>query len=56
LRFEKFAYDPYTGVHQTCMLIRADGLFRTEQQQHERTGPATVPKLRAPDGMPDMSG
>lgn len=56
LRFEKFAYNQYTGVQQTCMLIRADGLFRTEQQQHERTGPATVPKLRDPDGMPDMSG
>jgi VWFA-related protein len=56
LRFEKLAYDRYTGVQQTCMLIRADGRFRTEQQQHERTGPATVPKLRSPDGMPDMSG
>jgi VWFA-related protein len=56
LRFEKFAYDQYTGVQQICMLIRADGRFRTEQQQHERTRPATVPKLRSPDGMPDMSG
>ncbi len=56
LRFEKFSYDQYAGVQETCMLIRADGRIRTEQQQHERTGPATVPKLRAPDGMPDMSG
>jgi VWFA-related protein len=56
LRFEKLAYDQYTGVQQTCMLIRADGRFRTEQQQHERTGPATVPRMRMPDGMPDMSG
>jgi VWFA-related protein len=56
LRFEKSAYDQYTGFQQTCMLIRADGRIRTEQQQHERTGPATVPKLRSPDGMPDMSG
>jgi VWFA-related protein len=56
LRFEKFAYDQYTGVQQTCMLIRADGRFRTEEQQHERAGPATVPQQRVPDGMPDMTG
>ena len=56
LRFQEFAYDQYTGVQQTCMLIRADGRVRMEQQQQERTGPATVPKLRSPDGMPDMSG
>ena len=56
LRFEKSAYNQYTGFQQTCMLISSDGRVRVEQQQQERTGPPTVPKLRAPDGMPDMSG
>jgi VWFA-related protein len=57
LRFEKSVYDRYTGVQQTCILIRADGRFRVEEQQQERNDrPVIVPVLRTPDGMPDLGG
>jgi len=57
LRFEKSVYDQYTGVQQTCMLIRADGRFRVEETQQERIDRSImVPVQRVPDGMPDMTG
>ncbi len=52
LRFEKSAYDQYTGFEQTCMLIRADGRVRVEEQQQERTGPAMMQELPHPDNVP----
>ena len=56
LRFEKSISDQYTGIQQTCMLIRADGRIRVEERQQERPGPVSVPQLRVPDGMADMTG
>ena len=39
------------------MLVRADGRFRVEEQQHEGYNrPLTVPVQKIPDGMPDMQG
>lgn len=56
LRFERSVYDRYAGVSQTCMLIRADGRFRVEEQQQAPTrGPITAQLERPPDGMP-MNG
>jgi VWFA-related protein len=52
LRFEKSAYDQYTGFQQTCMLIRADGRIRVEEQQQERTGPVMFQALPHPDNVP----
>jgi VWFA-related protein len=52
LRFEKSVYDQYTGFQQTCMLIRADGRLRVEEQQQERTGPVIVQELPHPDSVP----
>jgi VWFA-related protein len=57
LRFEKSVYDRYTGVQQTCILIRTDGRFRVEEQHQERPDrPVTVQVLRTPDGMPELGG
>jgi tetratricopeptide (TPR) repeat protein len=56
LRFEKAVYDRYSGVHQTCLLLQADGRLHIEDQQHEtgKNGSAIVPTPRVPDGgMPD---
>jgi VWFA-related protein len=47
LRFEKSVYDRYQAAQQTCILIRADGRFRVEEQQQEPTNsPITAPVLR----------
>ena len=48
LRFEKSAYDQYTGFQQTCVLIRADGRIRVEEQQQERAAPVGDPSLPSP--------
>ena len=57
LRFERSVYDRYAGVQRTCMLIRADGRFRIEEQPQERTeSPITASVQRSPDGMPDLNG
>ena len=57
LRFEQAIYDQHAGDRLTCVLIRADGRFRTEELQRERgAGPAIVPRQKVPDGMPDMTG
>jgi VWFA-related protein len=52
LRFEKSAYDQYTGFQQTCVLVRADGRLRLEEQQQERTGSPIMPELPHPDNVP----
>ncbi|MFZ0321699.1 MAG: VWA domain-containing protein [Candidatus Sulfotelmatobacter sp.] len=52
LRFEKSAFDQYTGFQQTCMLIRSDGRVRVEEQQQERTGSPIMPELPHPDNVP----
>jgi len=57
LRFDKSVHDRYAGVQQTCMLIRADGRFRVEEQQQEQTGsPITGVLQRSPDTIPGLSG
>ena len=58
LRFEKSVYERSTGVQKSCVLVRADGRFRVEEQQQQPTGFATAAPViaRSPDGMPDMSG
>ncbi|MGA8489273.1 MAG: VWA domain-containing protein [Terriglobales bacterium] len=57
LRFERSVYDRYAGVQRSCMLIRADGRFRVEEQPQERTeSPITGSVQRSPDGMPDLNG
>ena len=53
LRFEKSVYDQYTGFEQTCILIRADGRVRVEEQQQERTGSPIMPELPHPDNVPE---
>jgi VWFA-related protein len=52
MRFEKSVYDQYTGFQQTCILVRADGRFRLEEQQQERTGEPLVQALPHPDNVP----
>jgi tetratricopeptide (TPR) repeat protein len=52
LRFEKSVYDQYTGFEQTCILIRADGRVRVEEQQQERTESPIMPELPHPDNVP----
>jgi VWFA-related protein len=52
LRFEKSAYDQYTGFQQTCLLISSDGRVRVEEQQQERTGNPIVQSLPHPDNVP----
>jgi VWFA-related protein len=52
LRFEKSVYDQYTRFEQTCILIRADGRVRVEEQQQERTESPIMPELPHPDNVP----
>jgi len=58
LRFERSVYERSTGVQQSCILVRADGRFRVEEQQQQPTGFAVAAPViaRSPDGMPDLSG
>lgn len=57
LRFEKTAYDRATGFQQNCVLVRADGRFRAEEQQQESEHAASVNLQGSPtSGMPDLTG
>ncbi len=53
MRFERAIYDRYAGVHQSCMLVRADGRIRIEEQQREGRAGSAMAIERSPDGMGD---
>ena len=51
IRFERAIYDRYSGVQQTCMLVRADGRVHIEEQQGNGRPGSSMALERSPDGM-----
>lgn len=51
IRFERAIYDRYSGVQQTCMLVRADGRVHIEEQQGVGRPGSSMALERSPDGM-----